>query len=275
MGALVLSVSDGYTTHSCHKRAWRHDGLNEPSGNSKEAFRLSTGEKTGPHKIAEAWPGPSHGACAGRRARPLGRGHGCRQAPPSGYRNGTARTHVPWGPRSGSCDSGWTATLTTGTLTMVAPPTLTWGSGVAGTVQTLYDTQATEQALDAIDLRGLASGDTGSGWNITATATAFTVGSGGAHPTATIPRIPAAARCSPSAAASTQQTPGMRRPRSASPAGNCVPALTTVTGFPLFIETNGTTPSDDLQRDGGHRHRHVQIGASAAVSAADTQRAGR
>ena len=91
-----------------------------------------------------------------------------------------------------SCSTTGTATVTTGTLSMVAPLALTWGdiTTLAGTsAQTLYDTTNTpavktdgeattpavqDEALYVLDTRGLAPTDALSGWQMTATATQFT-----------------------------------------------------------------------------------------------------
>jgi hypothetical protein len=75
---------------------------------------------------------------------------------------------------AGSCSTLGTATLTGGGLTMVSPTALTWVGFLTGTSQTLYDTIATDTFIDVLDLRGLLSTSSGSGWNITASATPFT-----------------------------------------------------------------------------------------------------
>ena len=113
----------------------------------------------------------------------------------------------------GACSTTGTATVSPGTLTMVAPPTLTWGTTISDASQTVYDTLDADTTLDAIDLRGLASTDPGSGWNITATATPFIATT---HTGAVIPDD-TTARCSPLGAVATQQPLPTYRPRSAPP----------------------------------------------------------
>ncbi len=159
-----------------------------------------------------------------------------------------------------SCTSAGTVTLTTGTLTMVAPPTLTWGAHITGATQTIYDTLDSDTALDVLDLRGLAAADTGSGWNITATATAFgsthgpipdTTGGqvlafGGGGTTGTAANVPSSVCVT---------------------AGGCVPATTSLTTFPLFIPTDGTTSVKIYNATAGTGTGTVQVGSNLAVPA--------
>jgi len=70
-----------------------------------------------------------------------------------------------------SCTMTGTATLTGGSLGVAAPATQTWGTTLDGTNKQLVDAAPADESFSVQDATG--SGD---GWNVTATATTFTVG---------------------------------------------------------------------------------------------------
>jgi hypothetical protein len=160
-----------------------------------------------------------------------------------------------------SCTTTGSADMTSGSLTIVPPATLTWTAPITGKTQTIYDTTDADTTLDVSDLRGLASGATGSGWNITATATPFTgtttayvipdtagtvlaFGGGGTSGTAT--NVPS----SVCATASTCTTP-----------------TNSETGYPLFVSTaTGATATALYNAAAGTGTGLIQIGSDAALT---------
>jgi hypothetical protein len=70
-----------------------------------------------------------------------------------------------------TCTMTGTATVTAGSLGVAAPATQTWGTTLDGTDKQLVDAAPADTSFSVQDATG--SGD---GWNVTATATQFTVG---------------------------------------------------------------------------------------------------
>jgi hypothetical protein len=163
---------------------------------------------------------------------------------------------------SGSCSIVGSVTLTGGALTMVAPVTLTWTAGITGTAQTVYDTLATDDALDVLDLRGLLSSSSTSGWDVTATATAFT----GTVTKATIPDS-TTGKVLAFGGGSTSATATSVPSALCLTAGTCTVATDTVAGYPLFIPTGATaTPVKIFNATAGTGTGIVQIGTSAVAT---------
>ena len=106
-----------------------------------------------------------------------------------------------------------TASISGGSLSMIAPPAVSFGATLDGTDQTA----SAVQAFDVLDHTG-----SGAGWNITATSTTFTSGADTLPATATtIPSAPVPA-CDASA--------------------TCAPAVTSVT-YPYTLPAGPTPPT--------------------------------
>ena len=70
-----------------------------------------------------------------------------------------------------SCTMTGTATITAGSLGVAAPAVQTWGTTLDGTNKLLVNDAPADTSLSVQDATG-----SGAGWNVTATATTFTVG---------------------------------------------------------------------------------------------------
>lgn len=115
-------------------------------------------------------------------------------------------------PAAASATTG-TASITGGSLSMVAPPAVGFTATLDGTDQTV----SSPQLFGVLDATG-----SGAGWNITATSTTFTAGADTLPATATtVPAAPTPA-CDASA--------------------TCAPAVTTVT-YPYTLPAGATPPT--------------------------------
>ncbi len=169
-----------------------------------------------------------------------------------------------------SCTSGGTLTLTSGGLTVITPSTLSWSTTLNGAQQTLYDqnagtvgTSLGDEAFEVQDLRGLLSG-TGSGWNVTATATTFT---GTTSSSNTIPDnstgevFSFGGGASPTAAQSVPTGQCLV-------SGTCTAPTNSVSGYPLFIPTGSSvTPVKIYDAAEGSGAGVIQVGSGLVAGA--------
>jgi len=133
-----------------------------------------------------------------------------------------------------SCTIAGTATLTGGTLTVEAPPTLSWSGTLSGASQSL-GTQATVSPIDATG--------SGLGWNISLTSTQFTTG------THTLPTSALTINGSSTSATSTTgpvDTPATASDTAAVPHGDVaypypVPAGSTAPSATVFYDANANS----------------------------------
>lgn len=144
------------------------------------------------------------------------------------------------------------------TLTMVAPTTLNWSGQVTGATQTIYDTLPFDWGLEVFDLRGLPSTgpqDPFSGWNITATATPFTgIADGATIPDTDMGSVLAFGGGDSTATAT--NVPGS----SCATSVTCMPAITSLTNYPIFIPTSVPVPVTIYNAMPGTGTGTVQIG---------------
>jgi hypothetical protein len=161
----------------------------------------------------------------------------------------------------GSCTTSATVGLSSGGLTMNGPISESWGTQVLnGQTQTFYDTTAADEGLVASDLRGLLSTGTGSGWDITASGTAFTG-------TATATTIPDTAT-GKVLAFNGSPTGGTTAPTAACYYGLLLCGLPTnnVT-FPAFVPTGASVTALRIYNAAaGTGVGVIQIGASGAAN---------
>lgn len=94
----------------------------------------------------------------------------------------TGGTTVP-GTGVGACTTSGTIGILSGGLTINGPVSENWSTTLNGQSQLLFDTASADEGMVASDLRGLLSTGAGSGWDITASGTAFT----GTNTSTTIP----------------------------------------------------------------------------------------
>jgi hypothetical protein len=138
---------------------------------------------------------------------------------------------------AGSCTTTGTVTITAGGLTVGAPASLSWTANITGAAQTIYDTSTSDEILYTSDLRGLLSGNANAGWNITATATTFSASGGATLADTGTGQVLAFGG---GAAGSASQVPTA----ACVTVLTCTPAVTTVTGYPLFVPTGASaTPT--------------------------------
>jgi hypothetical protein len=134
----------------------------------------------------------------------------------------SAQTCTPNVAAGDSCTFLGTASLGTGTLSLVPPASLTWSGTAVATAQTLYDATPGDTSLEVLDLRTPATG-----WNITASATPFTGATGNTIPDSGTGTVLAwggdagAPATAPSAACIT--------------AGACVTPTNSITTYPVFV----------------------------------------
>jgi hypothetical protein len=162
----------------------------------------------------------------------------------------------------GSCTTSATVGLSSGGLTMNGPIGENWGTvPLNGQTQTVYDTTANDEGLVASDLRGLLSTGTGSGWDITASAAAFTG-------TATATTIPDTATGKVLAfnGGGTSGT-AANTPTAACYYGLLLCALpTNSVTFPAFVPTGASVPALRIYNAAaGTGVGVVQVGASGAT----------
>lgn len=163
-----------------------------------------------------------------------------------------------------SCTSTGMVGILSGGLTINAPASETWSTTLNGQTQLLFDTTSTDEGMVASDLRGLLSGGTGSGWNITASGTTFT----GSATKTTIPD------------SGTQVLAfnggGTASTDSATPSAACFygvlscvtptsPTPPTVS-YPAFVPTAGGSPLRIYNAVAGSGTGVIQIGASGATN---------
>lgn len=162
-----------------------------------------------------------------------------------------------------SCTTTGTAALTPGTLTMAAPPALSWQGTNSGAAQTLYDTLPADEALDSLDLR--ASG-TNTGWHITVAATQFTQVGG----TATLPTTGTLAlnggtpTSGPGGTDATTNTPSavcVVGPNDCRLPANATAPVT----YPVAIPTDTTTATTVYSADVNSGTGIIQIGNSPTI----------
>lgn len=159
---------------------------------------------------------------------------------------------------SASCTTTGSVMLS-GTLTMDAPPTLTWYGWATGATQTLYDTNPGDTVLDVTDTRGLPPFPwefNSLGWNITAIATQFT----GTNTGATIPDDRSGSVLAIGGGDSTATAANVPGSACATP-NPCQPAATSLGGYPIFIPTTSQVPVRIYDAEPGTGTGIVQIGS--------------
>ena len=81
-----------------------------------------------------------------------------------------------------ACTITGALSMSAGDLSLTTPASLTWAAGLTGVDQNVVDTVAADQSYTVDDATGAAAG-----WNVTITATQFTVGGTGANAGAVLP----------------------------------------------------------------------------------------
>jgi hypothetical protein len=120
-----------------------------------------------------------------------------------------------------------TLTLTAGTLTLVSPAALGWGTTVNGTDQQLPDPTAADQSYLANDATG-----SGAGWHVTVGATQFTTGTATLANTGTF-----------STNGSITSSTDITAPSAACVAATTCTVPTNTTAYPVAITTAATAPT--------------------------------
>jgi hypothetical protein len=148
-----------------------------------------------------------------------------------------------------------TATLTSGTLTMVAPGSLTWATTLTGLTQDLVDTVPADQGFTVNDATGSATG-----WNVSVEATTFTS------------TVPAAATLPDTGTFST--TGSVTSATAATPptaactsgAGTCTLPVDTAVTYPVALTTAAApTPTVIYEAATGSGLGSIDIGGAAAA----------
>ena len=149
-----------------------------------------------------------------------------------------------------------TATLTGGTLTMVAPGSLTWATTLTGLTQNLVDTVAADQGFTVNDATGSATG-----WNVSVSATTF---SSTVPTTASLPNTGTFSTTGSvtSATAATAPTAACT-----SGPGTCTLPVDTAVTYPVALTTaTAPTPTVVYEAAAASGLGSIDIGGSAAAA---------
>ena len=147
------------------------------------------------------------------------------------------------------------ATLTSGTLTMVAPGSLTWATTLTGLTQNLVDTVAADQGFTVNDATGSATG-----WNVSVSATTF---SSTVPTTASLPNTGTFSTTGSvtSATAATAPTAACT-----SGPGTCTLPVDTAVTYPVALTTaTAPTPTVVYEAAAASGLGSIDIGGSAAA----------
>ena len=152
----------------------------------------------------------------------------------------------------GTCTMTGTATLTGGSLGVEAPATQTWSTTLDGTNKLLVNAAPADTSFSVQDATG--SGD---GWNVTATASPFTVA---AAPTRVLANIGTLVFNGSTTSETTGATPG----NACAPLTDCTVATPTGLTFPVDFTTDGTTPFTLYNAAAASGLGNILIGSSSA-----------
>lgn len=157
-----------------------------------------------------------------------------------------------------SCTIAGTLTLGSGTLSLTAPGTLTWGGTLSGVDVQLVDTVTTDETYVVNDATG-----NGAGWHVTASATTFTKA---AAPGATLANT---GTFSTNGSITAQATAGYPTAACSTGAATCVlpTHATAPTTYPVAITTapSGPTAFVIYDADAGSGEGSINIGAPGAA----------
>jgi hypothetical protein len=155
-----------------------------------------------------------------------------------------------------SCTLTGTATLTGGSLTLTSPTALGWSATLNGANQNLYDTTSGDETYTVDDATG-----SGTGWNVTVSATQFTTGSHTLANTGTL-----------STNGSLTSATATTAPASACATGSTCTLPSNTTTYPVAITTAASSPTavkvfDDAASNGLGQITVSNIGWWVAVPA--------